>query len=50
MSVRGTVVNRNLLQSMHIHQSCLSLAVVDLGEKDMNGGVAQNECEDLCGL
>jgi hypothetical protein len=46
----GTVANRNLEQSMYLHRSCLPLAVVDLGEKDMSGGVAGGECEGMCGL
>ena len=36
----GTVANRNLEQSMYLHRSCLPLVEVDLGEKDMSGGVA----------
>ena len=46
----GTVANRGLEQSIYVHRSCLPLAVVDLGEKDMRGGVAQGECEGMCGL
>ena len=45
----GTVANRNLEQAIYLHRSCLPLAVVDLGEKDMSGGVAQGECEGMCG-
>ena len=46
----GAVANRNLEQSMYLHRSCLPLAVVDLGEKDMNGGVARGDGEGMCGL
>ena len=46
----GTVANRNLEQSMYLHRSCLSLAVVRLGERDVTGGVAHSECEGMCGL
>ncbi len=46
----GTVANRNLEQSIYRHRNCLPLAVVDLGEKDLSGGVAQGECEGMCGL
>jgi len=46
----GTVANRNLEQSMYLHRSCLPLAVVDLGGRDVTCGVAQSECEGMCGL
>ena len=46
----GTVANRNLEQSIYLHRSCLPLAVVDLGVRDMSGGVAGGECEGMCGL
>jgi hypothetical protein len=46
----GTVANRNLEQSMYLHRGCLPLTVVDLGQKDACGGVAQGECEGMCGL
>ena len=46
----GTVANRSLEQSIYLHRSCLPLAVVDLGEKDVSGGVAEGECEGMCGL
>lgn len=46
----GTVANRNLEQSMYLHRSCLPLVEVDLGEKDVSGGVAHSECEGMCGL
>ena len=32
------------------HRNCLPLAVVDLGEKDISGGVDGGECEGMCGL
>ncbi len=46
----GTVANRNLEQNIYLHRSCLPLAVVDLGEKDLSGGVAEGACEGMCGL
>jgi hypothetical protein len=46
----GTIANRNLEQAIYLHRSCLPLAVVDLGERDVSGGVAQGECEGMCGL
>ena len=46
----GTVANRNLEQSMYLHRSCLPLIEVDLGQKDMSGGVVGGECEGMCGL
>jgi hypothetical protein len=46
----GTLANRNMEQAIYLHRSCLPLAVADLGEKDMSGGVAQGECEGMCGL
>ena len=46
----GTVANRNLEQSIYLHRSCLPLVRVDLGEKDVSGGVAGGECEGMCGL
>ena len=46
----GTVANRNLEQSMYLHRCCLPLAVVDLGKKDVSGGVSGGECEGMCGL
>lgn len=46
----GTVANRNLEQAMYLHRKCLPLASVDLGEKDVSGGVARGECEGMCGL
>ena len=47
---QGSVANRNLEQSMYLHRSCLPLAVVDLGEKDGSGGVAEGEYEGMRGL
>ena len=46
----GSVANRNLEQSMYLHRSCLPMAVVDLGEKDLSGGVSHSECKGMCGL
>jgi hypothetical protein len=46
----GTVANRNLEQSMYLHRSGLPLVEVDLGQKDVSGGVAGGECEGMCGL
>jgi len=46
----GTVANRNLEQSMDLHRSCLPLAVVDLGERDISGGAAHGECEGMYSL
>ncbi len=46
----GTVANRSLEQSIYLHRSCLPMVQVDLGVKDMNGGVAGGECEGMCGL
>jgi hypothetical protein len=46
----GTVANRNLVESIYLHRSCLPLVEVDLGGRDVTGGVAQEECEGMCGL
>jgi hypothetical protein len=46
----GTVANRSLEQNMYLHRSCLPLVVVDLGQKDISGGVAGGECEGMCGV
>ena len=46
----GAVANRNLEQSIYLHRSCLPLVEVDLGGRDVGGGVAQDECEGICGL
>jgi hypothetical protein len=46
----GSVANRNMEQAIYLHRSCLPLADVDLGVKDVSGGVAQGECEGMCGL
>ncbi len=46
----GTVANRSLEQSMYLHRSCLPLVEVDLGGRDVTGGVSQGECEGMCGL
>ncbi len=46
----GTVANRSLEQAIYLHRSCLPLSIVDLGEKDVSGGVAGGECEGMCGL
>jgi hypothetical protein len=43
----GTVANWNLEQSMSVDRSCPPLAIVDLGEKDVCGGVAGGECEGM---
>jgi hypothetical protein len=45
----GTIANRNLEHTICLHRSCLPLAVVDLGERDMTGGVTHSECERMCG-
>ena len=46
----GTVANRSLEQSIYLHRSCLPLVDVDLGGRDVTGGVAQSECKGMCGL
>ena len=46
----GTVANRSLERAIYLHRSCLPLADVDLGGRDVTGGVAQGECEGMCGL
>jgi hypothetical protein len=46
----GTLANRNMERAIYLHRSCLPLAMADLGEKDSSGGVAQGECEGMCGL
>lgn len=46
----GTATKRNLEQSIYLHRSCLPLFEVDLGERDVTGGVAHSECEGVCGL
>jgi hypothetical protein len=46
----GSLANRNMQQAIYLHRSCLPLADVDLGVKDASGGVAQGECEGMCGL
>ena len=46
----GTVANRSLEQAIYLHRSCLPLVNVDLGGRDVTGGVAQDECERMCGL
>ena len=46
----GSIANRNMNQSIYLHRSCLPLVGVDLGVRDMGGGVAQGECEGMCGL
>ena len=46
----GTIANRGLDQPICLHRTCLPLAKVDLGGKDACGGVAQGECEGMCGL
>ncbi|QDV34610.1 hypothetical protein [Tautonia plasticadhaerens] len=35
----GTVANRNLEQAIYLHRSCLPLDEVDLGGRDVTGGV-----------
>jgi len=46
----GTVANRNLEQAIYLHRTCLPLVEVDLGQRNMSGGVAQGECEGMCGV
>jgi hypothetical protein len=46
----GTVANRNLEQSIYLHRACLPPAEVGLGGRDVAGGVAQAECEGMCGV
>jgi hypothetical protein len=46
----GSIANRNMNQSIYLHRSCLPLVGVDLGVRDVAGGVAQGECEGMCGL
>ena len=46
----GTVANRNLEQTIYLHRSCLPLVEVDLGGREVMGGVAGAECEGMCGL
>jgi hypothetical protein len=36
-------------QAIDLHRSCLPPAVVDLGERDLTGGVVRSECEGMCG-
>jgi hypothetical protein len=46
----GSIANRNMNQSIYLHRSCLPLVGVDLGVRDVGVGVAQGECEGMCGL
>jgi hypothetical protein len=39
-----------LYEPPYLHRSCLPLADVDLGVRDVSGGVAQGECEGMCGV
>jgi hypothetical protein len=38
------------VQAIYLHRSCLPLVELDLGGRDVTGGVAQGECEGMCGL
>jgi hypothetical protein len=46
----STIANKNLEQSIYLHRSCLPLTVVNLGGKDVGGGVAEDACEGICGV
>lgn len=46
----GTVADRSLERAIYLPRSCLPLVEVDLGVKDVSGGVAGGECEGMCGL
>jgi hypothetical protein len=40
----STAANRNLERSTYLHRSCLPLAVVDLGEREVSGGDFIDAC------
>jgi hypothetical protein len=46
----NTSPNRGTEQAIYLHLSWFPLADVDLGEKDLSGGLAHSECEGMCGL
>lgn len=50
LELAGPVANRNLEHAIYLHRSCRPLAVVDLGGRDVGGGVAYSECGGMCGL
>lgn len=46
----GTIANRKMEQKIYVHRSCVPLAKANLDDRDRTGGVAQGECEGMCGL
>ena len=50
MRLPGAVANRSQGQSMYSHRSCLPMAVVDLGGRDLGDGVSHPGRAGMCGL